>query len=291
MALSIYPNLTFDTAYGNVVATNSLSGTITNSIDYTTATTNSIKTNNFATIGAGAVITLSNATVDFTSSTVTNFPQSSLGTWTNNIAQTSGKTALLGATTWLSGVNIDATGASPRNFALTGANGNSVDNAALPATLTSNVSNASTTTTALSRGTAGTGGLTVTVSKNYTTAASNTALTIATISGVSNTAADKWKMVINISGSTSGTSTGEAVNTSFTLLKTGLAGVWKIMNGPSWATTTTKLAIPTITATPASTNVVINQPATTTTDGAVHYNVEIIFTGLNSAAIATPTLS
>jgi hypothetical protein len=280
------------------VETNSLSGTVTNSIDHTSNASNTIKSNNYSVVNGsafvdftGATVELTNTTVDFNGATITNFPTSDIGTWVGPIAQEGANTAQLGSTTWNAASVINATGATPQNFSLLGASGNSVDNAALPATITKDVSNALTSTTSLQRGTAGTGGFTTVISKNYTLGTSNTTGTICTISGVSNTAADKWKLNITIQGTTSGTSTGEAASASFTLLKAGVAGAWRRLDQPAFSSDTAKIGIPTATFSAVGGTVTLTQPTTTTNDGAVHYNVECVFTPLNSASIATPTLS
>lgn len=295
---SFYQGLTISSVFGNTVATNALNGNVSNSIDQTSQTSNYVKTNNYSTIDTNGVVnfnhatvTLTNTNIDFTSATITNFPTSGLGSWTANIAQLNGNTAQLGSTTWNASSVINALGATPENFVLTGANNNSVDNSALPTTLTQNVSNSSTTTTTLQRGTAGVGGLTTVISKNYTLTTSNTGATISTITGLSNIASDKWKIDILIEGATSGTTTGEASSSRFTVFKAGIASAWKVFTQPSYSSDTTKIGLTTLTFNATSGSVTLTQPSTTTNDGATHYNVECTFSPLNSASISAPTLS
>jgi epidermal growth factor receptor substrate 15 len=298
MATSLFPNLTLQNAYNNVVTTDTLSGSVSNSVDQTSHTSNFVKSNNIefinssgtANFSSGAV-NLSSSTVNFQTSTVNNFPTSQLGTLANTIAQTGTNTAHFGSTTWNASSVINATGATPENFTLTGANGNSVDNAALPATLTQNVSNNNTTTTTLQTGTAGTGGLTTVVSKNYSTTTSNTSGTICTISGLNNVVNNQWKADITISGSTSGTATGSAASAKYTVFKAGPVSAWLVYTQQSWSSNPTYIGIPTITTNPTSGTITVGQPSSTTSDGTANYNVECSFVALNSASITSPTLS
>lgn len=177
---STYPNLKLDLTNGNVVNTNALSGSITQPILQTTATTAVFGQASFATSGA------------------------------------------------FDGTNLSTAGF--KNVAINGANGNSVDNAALPTTITKNVSNTTTTATNLigttvTRGTAGTGSPIVCMSSNFTTVSSITATTIATIGNLTNTG--KWRLDIRVTGSTTGTSTGEATEANWTIIKATPATAWK----------------------------------------------------------------
>lgn len=75
-------------------------------------------------------------------------------------------------------------------------------------------------------------------------------------------------------------------------MKAGVAGVWKQMNGLSFTSNSSVISAPTLTLTPASTQITVNQPSNGgATDGTVNYNVAVRFCGTNSAGITAPALS
>jgi hypothetical protein len=105
------------------------------------------------------------------------------------------------------------------NLTLAGANGNTIDNAALPNPITvpinsSTITATTLTATTLKTGTAGTGTIPTLQSKNYAGPGNTNATgTIATISNIPQTAADRWSIKVTVVGISPGTSTeGKKLN-------------------------------------------------------------------------------
>jgi hypothetical protein len=166
----------------------------------------------------------SSSTANFTNATVTNLSIASgnsnsvalavLGTGslangitlTGNIAQAATYTATLRNTSWESSSTVNFANATVSNLTLTGASGSSVDNDALPTTITKDI-NASSVTAAsisltgpLSLGNTSVGTARWLNSKNYAGFAYNSTSTIATLTfSVSTSVA--WRCILTITGS------------------------------------------------------------------------------------------
>lgn len=272
----LHPYLQVNAANSNHTNTNQVEGVITNVIDHSTGNAKII-VNKLETKTSGSTLDIKNATVDFEGSTILHFP--SVAT-TGDVNQSSGASAQLANTSFATGSTFNGTGATFSNLLLTGANGNRVDNATLPANLSTTTVTGTTsiTTPILYNGTAGTGSITQNFGSNFvTTANSNAAATVATISGL---VASTSKYVLEIF--LSGISATNVVDVSFKILKTNTASGFVVTQGSSFTSDSTKLTVPTVTV--SSGSVVINQVATTTSDGVVAWNVKCRYNAVDATA-------
>lgn len=245
--------------------------------------------------------------------TITNSIDTTGNITTGSLTVTGNGATILGDTSWNTGSTVNGTNATFSNITLTGANGDTVDNAALPNPITVNISNSLTTSSIVQYGIAGTGNVTTIQSKNYTISGSTTSATICTITSTTGIAlTDQFVVKVSLYGSTAGaaSTSGVVVRTSWILnipgsTKTSATVPNEVtLDSPMYTNDIpgTYLGIPTITYAytdtgtspyPYSFTITINQVGGTgtTSDGAVFYNVKVKFIPLNNTTITYPTLS
>jgi hypothetical protein len=209
---------------------------------------------------------------------------------TSSISQAAGKTAVLNATSWNAASAVNFANATISNFSLLGANGNSVDNAALPTTISKTISNSSSVTTAtLTTTTMNLGPSAypvLCVANRYTIAASNSSSVIGYLSGLNLTTSTTWVAEVIVIGS----SNVEYVKTEFVISKgSTVTTAPKVLTITQQVTTATKLGSTTAAIDSANNRITFSQPSVTTSDGAAYYRIYVKYHQLVGTSTATLT--
>jgi hypothetical protein len=267
MAETFIPNLKLNSTNNNSVVSNIITGAISNAITQISATSNTFGTSSFA---SGATLTLA-ATNSFPASSTINF-----------------------------------TNATASNLTLAGANGNSVDNASLPATITRDVNNSAVTTTDLAGtnatlsyityGNPGTGGQMKIDSKCFPgPAVSNASGTIGSIIGFPTSEEYAWSITISVIGASPGTvSEGNSVFAEWIVTKvlTIATPTVRIFTKMLSASNASLLAVPSLDVSQLfdAATISINQEAASSNDGVPVWTISFSYTTLNST-VGSPVLA